>query len=447
MHSWLGHWSLRARLTAAATLTLSLLLSAAAALLVWGVHDGLLSRLDMTAKGQALTLAAAVSGSTDPRVPARSGLNDLSQIIDAAGKVVAASPDIQGEPRLFDFPTANAGSAPVVRTVKAAALNDATYRVAAVSTSGPAGYQVYVGLPLAEVSRSTRALAVALAAGVPGLVAALAVLTWVFAGRALRPVEIMRRQAADITIADLERRVDVPPSRDELSRLATTLNDLLNRLDESVRRQRQFVADAAHELRSPVAAIRSQLEVADSINGGEPSGLTGESVRLSLLVDDLLALARIDASPQPQRKLIDLDDLVYAEAQLLRERTDLTVDLFEIKAAQVLGDPGLLTRAVRNLLDNAARFATTQIAVSLTIRGSSVELTVADDGPGIAEADRSRVLERFTRLDSARTRDSGGVGLGLAIVNDVVALHAGRLLIEDNEPGARIIVSLPTATT
>ena len=377
-------------------------------MLVWRVHTGLVANLDKTAESQANALAGAAS-STDPRVPTIPGLNDVSQIIDASGQVVAASANVEGEEPVFDFVPAPAGSEPAVRTVRARPIDNAEYRVAAVLTDGTPQYRVYVGLPLAEVTRSTNALATALAVGVPVLLTALALLTWLFAGVALKPT-----------------------------------NELLDRLDTSLRRQRQFVADAAHELRSPVAAIRSQLEVADTIeNDGDPSPLTQESVRLSHLIDDLLALARIDAAPQHRQEPVDLDHLVCDEAKLLRDRTDRIVDTRDINACQVVGDAPLLTRAVRNLLDNAARHATTRVTITVRSNGQDAEFTVADDGPGIPASDRIRVLERFTRLDDARARDTGGVGLGLAIVDDIVKIHGGRLTITDNAPGARITMTLP----
>lgn len=378
-------------------------------MLVWRVHTGLMANLDKTAESQATALAVAAASSPSPRVSTIVGLNDVSQIIDPSGQVVAASANVEGERPVFDFAPARAGSAPAVRTVRARPIDNTEYRVAAVLTDGTPQYRVYVGLPLAEVTRSSNALATALAVGVPVLLTALALLTWLFAGMALKPT-----------------------------------NELLDRLDTSLRRQRQFVADAAHELRSPVAAIRSQLEVADTIeNDGDPSPLTQESVRLSHLIDDLLALARIDAAPQHRQEPVDLDHLVYDEAKLLRERTDRIVDTRDIHACQVVGDAPLLARAVRNLLDNAARHATTRVTITVRSRGEDAELTVADDGPGIPVSDRIRVLERFTRLDDARARDTGGVGLGLAIVDDIVKIHGGRLTITDNAPGARVTMTLP----
>ncbi len=413
MRRLLSTWSPRARLTAAATTALAICLCAAAVVLVWRVHSGLVASLDRTAESQATALAAAAASSANPRVPTIAGLNDVSQIIDSSGQVVAASANVEGEGLVFDFPPARAGSAPSVRTVRARPIDNTEYRVAAVLTDGSPQYRVYAGVPLAEVTRSTQALATALAVGVPGLLTALAWLTWLFAGVALRPT-----------------------------------NELLDRLDTSLRRQRQFVADAAHELRSPVAAIRSQLEVADTIdNDGAPSPLTQESVRLSHLIDDLLALARIDAAPRHRREPVDLDHLVYDEAQLLRQRTEHIIETRDINPCQVMGDAALLARAVRNLLDNAARHAATQVTITVRSMGQVAELTVADDGPGIPASERTRVLERFTRLDDARTRDTGGVGLGLAIVHDVVRIHRGRVAITDNVPGARVTMTLPTLDT
>lgn len=414
----MNQWSVRTRLTTAATLAIATLLSLTAILLLWRVHSALLEGLDEAVQQQAAA-AAAVEGAGEGGFPVSPALTGVGQIIDSSGRVVAASSEIEGESRLYDFPVAPVGSPARIRTVRLSQLDDADYRVAGVRVPGARGDQLYVGLPLTEVSRSTTELATALAVGLPVLLVVLALLTWLYAGKAMQPVE-----------------------------------DLLGRLDDSLRRQRQFVADAAHELRSPIAAIRAQLEVAEA--EGNPaveklggfdrmSALLDESVRLSGLVDDLLALARMDAQPEVRREPVDLDDVVYAEAQLLRQRANVLVDTSGITPVQVNGDAALLSRVVRNLLDNAARYADNQITITLGNDGLDAKVTVADDGPGIPAEDRAVVLERFTRLDEARTRDTGGVGLGLAIVRDVVAAHHGRLEIEDNSPGARITFWLPAA--
>jgi len=411
----------RSRLTAAATLAIAVLLSLTAILLVWRVQSALLDGLDQDAQQQATAAAAAVKDAGEGIFPASAALTGVGQIIDSSGQVVAASSEIEGEPRLYDFPVAPAGSPTRIHTVRLSQLDDAEYRVAGVQVPGFRGDQLYLGLPLTEVSRSTTELATALAVGLPVLLVILALLTWLYAGKAMQPVD-----------------------------------QLLARLDGSLRRQRQFVADAAHELRSPVAAIRAQLEVAEAEGDAAVDGVGGsdrraslldESVRLSGLVDDLLALARIDAQPEVRREVIDLDDVVYAEARLLRQRSNVFVDTSRIRPVKVNADSALVSRVIRNLLNNAARYAESRITVTSGTDGPNAKVTVADDGPGIPPEHRAAVLERFTRLDEARTRDTGGVGLGLAIVRDVVAAHHGRLEIGDNHPGAAITFWLPRETS
>lgn len=439
-----GRWSLRARLTAAATLVILMMLGAAAAVLVWRVDTALRVSTDTSVRREAADLASTSSDGSPPRIP-RSAGGSLVQVTDRSRIVVASSPAIDGEPLAFTVPVTPPGGTPEASTVAVRALDGATYRVAAVSTSDR-GHVVYVALPLAEVDQSTAELTGTLALGVPLLTLMFAGLMWVFAGRALKPVETLRLQADDISLTDLHRRLEVPGTGDELQALGTTLNCLLQRLDEALTRQRQFVADAAHELRSPVTAIRSMTEVADHVSGASTaSTLSVESVRLTRLVDDLLALARIDAEPRHRRERLDLDDIVLEEITLVRHHAAVGLDTSAVSAGQVRGDRGQLARAVRNVLDNAARYAATGITISLRTSGSLVVLVVEDDGPGIPEADRHRVRERFTRLDDARTRATGGVGLGLAIVDEVVRLHDGSLSIEDARPGARMVITLPLA--
>jgi signal transduction histidine kinase len=441
----LGRWSLRVRLTAAATFVIVVLLSVAAMILVWRVDNALRTSTDVAVRLEASNVAAATRGSSNPRLPP-SARTALVQLTDSSGTVLASTPSIDGEPLVFRVPAPAPGQAGVPRTVEVRALDDARYRVATTTTRGLPSYRVYVGLPLAEVEQSVAELTASLAVGVPLLAAAFAGLTWVLAGRALRPVENLRRQAAQISLTDLHRRLEVPKTGDELQRLGTTLNTLIERLDRSLNRQRQFVADAAHELRSPIAAIRAQAEVADHVKGlTDPSALALESARLTHLVDDLLSLARMDAEPSRRRARIDLDDVVLGEVSLLRQSAGVVIDASGVSAVQVEGDVDQLARAVRNLLENAARYASSQIVVTLRAERDTAVLVISDDGPGIPAEDRKRVLERFTRLDETRTRSTGGVGLGLAIVDEVVAAHGGALSIEDAAPGARLVVRLPRA--
>lgn len=233
------------------------------------------------------------------------------------------------------------------------------------------------------------------------------------------------------------------------------MNAMLDRLEVSSTAQAQFVSDASHELRTPIAVIRHELEV--GLRADDDSTLREiavevllEDLRMQRLVDDLLLLARRDGragqAHRAVRSLIDLDDIAGQEAR--RVATDKTVVTSGISAGQVRGDPDHLTRVVRNLLDNALRHATSQVAVAVTSTDDGrVLLTIDDDGAGVAAGDRERIFERFGRLDEARARDDGGSGLGLAIVAGIVADHGGTVSVETSPTlgGARFTVGLTDA--
>jgi signal transduction histidine kinase len=265
-------------------------------------------------------------------------------------------------------------------------------------------------------------------------------------------VEAIRAEVAAISGSELDRRVPIPPGEDEITSLAATMNEMLDRLERAAERQQRFVADASHELRSPLTRIRSELEVDLADPAGADLEATHRSVleeaaALELLVDDLLHLARSDAGHQHlQLAAVDLDDLVLREASRLRTETPLTVDTSAVSAAQVQGDRAQLGRVIRNLGDNAARHARSAISVTLGERDGEAVLTISDDGPGIAPTEAPRIFERFTRTDEARSRGVGGTGLGLAIVKDIVERHHGRVTLEDGGgTGACFVVRLPTA--
>lgn len=462
--SWWRRRSLRARLTAAATVLIAVGMAAAAVLLVWRVHSVLSADLDANLIRQAHLVADDVAaGDPLPRT-ARSGESTIVQVLDARGKVLLSSGDIDGEPRVFL--AAPGVSDPILSTVTAEALDDASYRVAALTATSPAGpVSVYVAAPTSPLTDSTTELGTALIVGVPAMVALLALVGWWLLGKALQPVDVMRRQAAAIPGTDLHRRLDTPASHDELGRLADTFNELLGRIEAAADRQRRFVADAAHELRTPLAALRARLEI-DLRHRPAGAGPTdaqatstqrvalGQVTRLVDLVNDLLELARLDANPHMQQRPVDLDDLVWDAAREAREQAPPPIDTTGISPARVLGDPAALRRVVRNLLNNARRHASHTVTIQLSIDAQPsviggpatrpwATLTVTDDGPGIPAADRHRVFDRFVRLDEARARDAGGAGLGLAIVADIVAAHRGRVWVEDNQPGARFHVQLP----
>lgn len=446
--------SLRARLTAAATIVIAVGMAAAAVLLVWRVHSVLAADLDATLRQQVSFVAADLAaGDTKPRLPRGAGESTALQVIDASGQVIASSGDIDGEPRLF-FGSPGTGD-PTMGTEATTAL-DGPYRVAALTEGSPSGpLTVYVGSPTAPLTNITTELGTALIIGVPAIVGLLAVVGWLLVGRALRPVDTMRRQAAAIPGSDLRRRLDVPAADDEVGRLAQTFNDLLGRIATAADRQRRFVADAAHELRTPLAALRARLEIdlrhasagsTDADASHTRRQALQQVTRLGDLVDDLLQLARLDADPQLQHRPVDLDDLVWEAAKEARDHAPPRIDTTGISPVRVSGDAAALRRVVRNLFSNAVRHARQTVTVRLSIdkpSGTTATLIVADDGAGVPRSDRRRVFERFVRLDEGRARDAGGAGLGLAIVADIVAAHGGRVWVDDNEPGARFHLQLP----
>lgn len=309
-----------------------------------------------------------------------------------------------------------------------------------------------------HVDETVSAATVLLVVAVPVVIVLVGAVVWIVTGRALRPVERLRRQVDSITAEELSRRVDA--GDDELGALAATMNRMLTRLEQSQAVQRRFISDASHELRSPLATMRQHAELGasypDATSLDELSDvILDEGERMQDLVDGLLLLARLDESHRPPTGPVDLDRMVSAEVDRLRQIGDVTVDASVDGAARVTGSRRLLDRAVRNLVDNAARHAESRVVLRLRTTGASdasgspaVVLTVADDGAGVPEEDRERVFDRFTRLDDGRARDAGGSGLGLAIVREVVEAHHGQVTVgestgEATRGGAVFTVILP----
>lgn len=446
---WFRRLSLRARLTTVATILVAGALTAAAILLSAAVERSLITAVDEAARQRAADVALLIDTHRLPDpIPVEAG-TPLVQVVDAGDRVVAASP---GGDRLV----------PILLPDDVAAVRAGESRRVDGSRLGMAGELFVVGAPageaddpltvlvarsLGEVEDATRVVRVVLFGAAPLLVGAFAVACWLLVGQALRPVGALRRGAEDITTTREHRRLPVPAAEDEIHRLAVTLNDMLDRLERSSARQRAFVSDAAHELRSPLASIRTQLEVArahpEGVDWDETSADTLADVeRLSRLVDDLLVLARADEAPRRRFEPVNLaqvaDDVVARY-----ESSDVTVRRVGSPSALLSGDVDALGRIVSNLIDNAVRHAVSGVTVEVAAGDGLAELVVADDGPGIPAADRELVFDRFTRLDEARSRDAGGTGLGLPIVRELVRMHGGTVRLEDNDPGLRAVVRLP----
>lgn len=423
--------SVRLRTTAGAVVIAGL------ALLLGGV--ALVVVMRSTLLEQVADAAQARAAAVDPTDPHPVADDDgFVQVLDAGGRVVAATPNVAGA----DAVDVRPGDTARVDVVPGEDMLAVAVRAG--------DRTVVAGQSADDVAEATAVVARLLGLGLPVLLAVVAVTTWWTTGRALAPVEAVRAEVDEISAAELHRRVPGGRGDDEIARLARTMNRMLDRLEEAQTRQRQFVSDASHELRSPVASIRQHAEVALAHPGRTTvpalaATVLAEDLRVQRLVEDLLVLARADEhllrlAAHP----VDLDDLVLEEAARLRAAGGVDVDTTGVAAARVSGDAAALRRVLRNLGDNAARHTSGVVALSVAARDGAVVLAVEDDGPGIAAGDRERVLRRFVRLDEARDRDAGGAGLGLAIVDELVRAHGGSVEVTSGATGgARVVVRLP----
>ncbi|MFI5983714.1 sensor histidine kinase [Streptomyces sp. NPDC051555] len=445
--------TVRARATVGACAVVAAALAIASYTLLGLLGANLLRNAEGDAEQQALTVAQlAADGKLDRVRPPAHGA-DFVQVVGADGQVLLASPNLARTPAIRAAGPQRPGT--LFHTWKVRPLGgEHRQRVVQITTDTPQGLvTVYAGTSLRDVDAADDTTTAALVIGCPLLLATVGLVTWRVTGRALGPVEAIRAEVAEITDRDLHRRVPVPPTRDEVARLAQTMNATLDRLESSGARQRQFIADASHELRSPITVLRTQLEVALAVRDPELwpeliSGALEDIERLQRLTVDLLLLARIDAAQPVPAVRLDLTALV-GEATRARRGDRVPVRTHLAEGIEVAGSELWLTRVVTNLLDNAQRFADRQVDVVLRTEGGppgpTAVLEVIDDGPGIPPGDRERVFERFTRLDDARSRDHGGAGLGLAIARDVTAHHSGTLTAQDSPRGSRFVVRLPLA--
>ncbi len=367
---------------------------------------------------------------------------EFIQVFDADGRLVRSSENVEGEGPLAQ---PDPGQSLEVNVPFEEGPFLATARAHGSST-------IVAGRTLEVVTESTRVVIEQLFFGLPLLVLIVGAVTWRVIGRALAPVESIRAEVDAISTQQLHRRVPMPEGRDEIARLAETMNEMLMRLEEGSIRQGRFVSDASHELRSPVASIRQHAEVAlRHPTKTSPKALAevvlDENLRLQDLIEDLLLLTRTDETAHSRRMVVlDLDDVVFEEAGRMGQVARRPIDTTRVSAGRVLGDRKQLARLIDNLLDNALRHADSLVVVSLTEEGDDVVLRVDDDGQGVPIPDRTRIFERFVRLQDSRDRDSGGSGLGLAIVAEVAGAHRGSVKVVDSTlGGARFEIVLPRA--
>ncbi len=442
--------SLRTRLTVIATAGLAVGLGVGGLLLVAVLGSVLVHGVDDGSRKTANDLAQIINEGGVPPVPIPTGGTQTVQVIDANGRIRAASADADRlVPMLHRDELQQARLGKVV-TVPGARIGQDGYArvVARTAGQGDAARTVLVAGSIRDTNRSLAVVRFLFLVAYPLLLGTIAVLTWRVVGATLRPVEALRRGAEEIS-ASTVGRLPVPAGSDELHRLGTTLNRMLDRLESARARQRAFVADAAHELRSPLASLRVQLDVAEHLGEAPPvADLSPEVDRLTRLVNDLLLLARADdAAPGLRRREpVPVGPLLAAVAQgCAGARVPVTVE--GDSPQWIVGDPASLRRILDNLVANAVRHAAGSVRLQATATDAGVRVEVVDDGAGISAADRERVFDRFTRLDDARARDDGGAGLGLAIVRELVLAHGGTVRLEDADPGVRAVVILPAAPT
>ncbi|MEU7578259.1 HAMP domain-containing sensor histidine kinase [Streptomyces sp. NPDC041068] len=466
--------SVRSRATLGASLVVALALVAAGAAVLLALRANLTDQADSRAAATAREVAlqlTTIRSYADLELP--DDEDTPVQVVDEKGRLVAASDDLEkisgtgtdevgpgsapsAKPTGGDEEPGEPGESGDDEASESGEVSDddpeyssgtatvdgesADFRFAAVevSTEAHGDLTVYAGASLSAEQSAVSTALTSMLIGFPLLLAVVGGVTWLVTRRALRPVAAITEEMAAITASeDLARRVPEPDTHDEIARLARTTNETLTALQNSVERQRRFVADASHELRSPIASLRTQLEVgAAHPELLDVDGAVEDTVRLQELAADLLLLARLDAGEKPGGKRVDLAAFVREElSQRTRDRVQVDADL---KSVEVAGSRGQLARVLGNLLNNAQRHARSRVTVTTRGEGAWAVLEVSDDGSGVPESERERIFERFVRLDDARSRDEGGAGLGLAIARDVAVRHGGTLMVREAPSGGAL---------
>ena len=444
-------WSVRAKSAVAAAVVVSVCFAIASGLLLLVLYRS----LETTAQDAAAARADQIRVQLETDSPTELDRSLLAtdsqigavQIVDDTGAVLAASNGAPARP-LVTTSMSDGQLIDLGRVEDSEGGFD--YWVSGRATAVVDGtVTILVGADREPVESVVSRVAVLLAVGAPVLLVVVVISIYRLVGAALRPVENIRGRVAAISSTDLAERVPVPVARDEIAHLANTMNEMLARLETGQAAQQRFVSDASHELRSPLATITTALEIA----AGRPDlidkalideSLLPEARRMNQLIEDLLLLARSDENAvELQRVDVDLDDLLLEEAGRLRRIASVQT-VVHIEPCRVVGDRAALGRAIRNLVDNAARHAASAVTLSCRPDGNHAVIDIRDDGPGIPPHERDRVFQRFVRLDTARARASGGAGLGLSIVEQIVRVHGGTVAIVDAPGGGTTFsVTLP----
>jgi signal transduction histidine kinase len=445
-----SRWTVRMRTSVAATLVVTMCLALAGVALCLVLFRSLETSARSTADARAHQIADELQTENpvdlDRSMLATDSQVAVVQVVDQSGRTIAQSAGSSNTP--LSAQRVDPGESAFLGQVQF--KSDKDFWVTGVGANSPVGpVTILVGADRETAETVVTTVAWLLAVCGPIVVALAAFGTYRLAGLALQPVERMRAQVSSMTSDVRAQRIPVPPTDDEIARLAVTLNDMLDRLAAGQAAQRRFVSDASHELRSPLATITAALDLAQ-VRPDEldreliDEALLPETRRMARLVDDLLLLAHVDENSHVLKMVdVDLDDIIYAEEDRVRAVTELRVGT-SVTAVRIAGDPQALSRLVRNLVDNAIRHAHNEIRLECRPVGNHAQVIIADDGPGIPEADRNRVFDRFVRLDAPRTREAGGAGLGLSIAAEIASAHHGRVEVaEAPGGGAQFLVQLP----
>ncbi|GAA4559471.1 sensor histidine kinase [Planotetraspora kaengkrachanensis] len=370
------------------------------------------------------------------------------QVVNPTGQIVSTSYDLSGRPRMAAFRPSESSAQESKVICRSPAYPDQCVIVVALRVPQSDGQWLAYAAGSEVPWYVSSELLMALIGSSLLLIGLTAFGTYQTVGRALSPVEAIADKLAVITTTDLGQRVPVPKYRDEIRRLAETANQTLDRAELAVEQQRRFASDASHDLRSPLTAMRTEIEEAllhpESTDWLVTSDALLDSLdRLQALVTDLLQIARLDAGAAPKLEHVDLADLATRELDRRQRKVDVARELEP--GVVVVGDRLRLARLLNNLLDNAERHAASLITVRVRLDRQWGALEVVDDGAGIPADQREMVFERFTRLDAARSKDAGGTGLGLSIARQIAESHRGTLKIEDSSVGARFVLRLPMA--
>lgn len=445
--------SIRARLTLFFVLAIGVILTFTGFALVNMVHHSLVTGAASQIETEISQVQARFSTSplrTNQKTVLPNHGNVVVQVTNAAGtQVWSASTAIADAPVLaHPRPDYQSSDGLDVHLVKSP-LTDHTVaqlslgQVQTIDTSR--GQGLIFGFVYGEpINHSVAVLLASVAISFPLLLVVTGGLIWIGIGLALAPVEAIRRRVDVIAAKDLSERVPVTGGDDEIARMARTVNAMLDRLESSSRLKQEFVSNASHELRSPLTTLLATVERAASGENHTDWNEVSESVmregrRLDGIIDELFWLARHDEHQIEALNVdVDLDDLLFEESHRIRAISELSADTSAVQPVRVHGDPAMLKRMIRNIVDNAARYATEELRFDSHYDGPFAVVTVADDGEGLDVANSDLLFERFVRDDPARSRQSGGTGLGLSIVTDIVKRHGGTARFVEVDHGSMI---------